>query len=107
MTFGSILGDVWESFSAFFLGPLDLVIFVTPPVRKLYFGGSGESLFGTFSACFSESVSRPSFRRILVDFGRLLGSIWVPVGSLCRHFFAGRFLMDFRVRRGGGQRSNT
>ena len=50
--FGTICGAFWR--------PVDLVIFVTPLVRKLYFGGSGDSLFGTFSACFLESVSRRS-----------------------------------------------
>ena len=51
--FGTFLDAFW--------GPVDLVIFVTPLVRKLYFGGSRDSLFGTFSACFLGSVSGASF----------------------------------------------
>ena len=65
---GAHFDDFWLHFGCrfgvvfcAFWGPLDLVIFVTPPVRKLYFGGSGDSLFGTFSACFLVSVVRPSF----------------------------------------------
>ncbi len=50
---GVIFVDVWRA--------LDLLIFATPSMRKLCFRGSGESLFGTFSESFLESVSGPSF----------------------------------------------
>ena len=55
--FGLHFGTILDAFG----GQVDLVILVTPPVRKLYFGGSRDSLSGTFSACFLESVYRASF----------------------------------------------
>ena len=55
--FGLHFGTIFDAF----WGPVDLGIFVTPPVRKLYFGGSKGSLFGTFFASFLGSVSGASF----------------------------------------------
>ena len=54
---------------------MDLVLFATPPMPKLYFGGSRDSLFDTFFDSFLESVSEASLSQFWTYFGALLGSI--------------------------------
>ena len=73
------------------------------PRDSSVFEGPG-SPFGTFSESFLESVSRPSFLPIFTDFGVILGSIWIPLGSLFRHLFFSIFFYGFWGPGGGGPR---
>ena len=78
--FGEVFGGTLVTFSR----PHDLVIFVTPLVRKLCFSWSGGVLFGTFSMTFSELGPGPVFYEFWVDFGSNFGMVWGTLGALLR-----------------------
>ena len=97
--FGLHFGAVFDAFRP----PVDLVIFATPPVRKLDFRGSGGSRFGTFSG----TVSEVAFRGVL---GTVSDRLRCPLGlrSGARRLplqapFRNPFFDGFRGPRGGGQ----
>ncbi len=85
------------------LRPLDLVIFVTPLVRKLYFGGCRDFLFGTCFCLFSgvgfRGVVLTALDLLWCTFGLHFGACGLPLQALfCRPFFDGFWV------RGGGAR---
>ena len=81
-----------------FAGSSEMLIFMTPPMRKLCFRGSGRMLFCTFLWSFSRCVSGRQLCPIFDDFGCLAGSLLAPLGSHYSVFSTTDFQSIFKVR---------
>ena len=74
---GSLFGSIFNKFS----GTGEMLILMTPPMRKLWFRGTGHTFSSTFPWSVSRCVFGWCFSEFLIDFGCLGDSLWVPVGS--------------------------
>ena len=81
-----------------FTGSSEMLIFMTSPMRKLCFRGSGRMLFCTILWSFSRCVSGMQFYPIFADFRCLAGSLSAPVGSHYSSFSATDFQPIFKMR---------
>ena len=70
----------WKHFQQF-SGTGEMLILMTPPMRKLWFRGTGHAFFSTFPWSVSRCVFGLCFFEFLIDFGCLGDSLWVPLGS--------------------------
>ena len=97
-----------------FAGSSEMLIFMTPPMRKLCFRGSGRMLFCTFLWSFSRCVSGRQLCPIFSDFGCLADSLWAPLRHITTFFpllIFSRFLrcvfLTLRLPRGGPNRKSA
>ena len=93
-------GSLFRSIFGMFAGSSEMLIFMTPLMRKLCFRGSGRMLFCTF--LWSRQLCP-----IFDDVGCLAGSLWAPLGHITAFFpllIFSRFLrcvfLTFRLPRG-------
>ena len=78
MRFWLHLGSQFGVICMHFAAACAVVVFATPLVRKLYFGGSGHSLSGTLSAIFWSLFPDLTFQRLWLHFGIHFGAGGTP-----------------------------